>query len=192
MLVRVIINHKITTMKVPNYKTCLTIFTMIVATTVSSCTKDDGEEQYSMSNQDFVTKASSSNNFEVSAGTLALTKATNADVKSYGQHMVTDHTAAGLEMKNLASGKGWTVPVTLQTKEQQNLDRLSALSGSAFDKEFVNIMVVSHQDAVALFEKAATTMGVPDVDLRSMASAKLPTLREHLQHATELKLKVNP
>jgi putative membrane protein len=123
---------------------------------------------------------------------LALTKATNADVKSYGQHMVTDHTAAGLEMKNLASGKGWTVPVTLQTKEQQNLDKLSALSGSAFDKEFVNIMVISHQDAVALFEKAATTMGVPDADLRSMASAKLPTLREHLQHATELKLKVNP
>lgn len=165
---------------------------MIVATTFNACTKDDGEQQYAMSNQDFVTTASSSNNFEVLAGGLAITKAGNAEVKSYGQHMVTDHTAAGTEMKNLASAKGWTVPETLQAKEQQNLDKLNGLNGVAFDREFVNIMVLSHQDAVSLFETAANNMGVPDADLRSMASAKLPTLKQHLQHATELKLKVNP
>jgi putative membrane protein len=178
-------------MKIGNYKTCLTMLIMVGATALTSCTKDDGE-MYAMDNQDFVTKASSSNNFEVSAGALAVTKAENADVKHYGEHMVTDHTTAGLEMQNLASSKGWTVPTNLQPKEQQNLDKLAALSGSAFDKEFVNIMVLSHQDAVRLFETASSGMGVPDVDLRSLASRKLPTLKEHLQSATELKVKVNP
>jgi len=179
-------------MKVKNYKTCLTMLIIIGATAFSSCTKDDGEQQYAMANQEFVTKASSSNNFEVLAGNLALTKGENVEVKQYGQHMVTDHTTAGLEMKNLASTKGWSISTSLQSKEQQNLDKLTALNGAAFDKEFVNTMVISHQDAVSLFTTASSNMGVPDGDLRNMASAKLPALKEHLQHAIELKSKVNP
>jgi putative membrane protein len=178
-------------MKSRKFKTSLTMLFLAGATVLSSCTKDDGEA-YTMTNQDFVNKASSSNNFEVAAGALAVSKAQNADVKQYGEHMVSDHTTAGVEMKNLASGKGWTVPTNLQAKEQQNLDKLNALSGSAFDKEFVNVMVLSHQDAVNLFQTASSGLGVPDADLRSLALGKLPTLKDHLEDANDLKAKVNP
>jgi putative membrane protein len=180
------------TMKVKCQKICIALLFLVSATGFYSCKDDDDNQDYAISNQEFVTRASSSNKFEIASGALAVSKAQNAAVKQYGDHMVTDHTAAAVEMKNLASGKGWTVPEALQPKEQQNLDKLSALSGAAFDKEFVNVMVLSHQDAIALFETGASAMGVPDADLRAMASAKLPTLKEHLQHATELKAQVNP
>jgi len=164
---------------------CLAML-IVSASAVTSCKDDDDDDGYAMSNQEFVTQASSSNNFEIAAGGLAVSKGENADVKHYGEHMVADHTAAGLEMKNLASTKGWTIPEALQPSEQQNLAKLAALSGAAFDKEFAKIMVQSHQGAVALFETGSAPMGLPDMDLRAMASAKLPTLKTHLQEAIEL------
>jgi putative membrane protein len=177
-------------MKLKNYKICLAMLMMVSATALTSCKDDD--EDYVMTNQEFVTRASSSNNFEVAAGALAINKAENAEVKHYGEHMVTDHSTAATEMKSLANGKGWTIPTSLLPNEQQNLNKLNSLSGAAFDKEFANVMVLSHQDAVTLFETGSDAMGVPDADLRAMASAKLPTLRAHLQLAIQLRTQVNP
>jgi len=175
-----------------NKKNVMAMILFVATLALGACKDNDHDRDYTLSNQDFVNRASSSNNFEIAAGALAVTKGVDADVKHYGEHMVADHTAAGEQMKNLAAGKGWNVPDGLQAKEQQNLDRLSALSGTNFDKEFVNIMVQSHQDAVNLFRTAADEFGVPDADLRSMAAMKLPTLEEHLRGATTLKNKVNP
>lgn len=178
-------------MKVKAKKIGLALLLILSATVFTSC-KDDDDQEFAMSNQEFVTRASSSNKFEIAAGAMAVNNASNVEVKHYGEHMVTDHTAAAVEMQNLASNKGWAIPEALQPKEQTNLNKLSGLTGAAFDKEFVNIMVLSHQDAVALFETGASATGVRDADLRAMASAKLPTLKEHLQHAIELKAQVNP
>jgi putative membrane protein len=156
----------------------------------NSCKDDD--DDYAMNNQEFVTRASSSNNFEVAAGALAVSKGQNAEVKHYGEHMVAEHTAVGVEMKNLASRKGWNVPNDLQPKEQANLTKLMALDGAAFDKQFATIMVQSHQDAISLFETAAADRGVRDNDLRAMAGSKLPNLRAHLQQAVQLNAMINP
>jgi putative membrane protein len=166
----------------------LMCFTVLVI----SCSKDDDTDNYILSNQEFVTRASSSNNFEIAAGALAKTKGNLEAVRHYGEHMVTDHTAAGLEMKNLASQKGWVISEQLREKEQANIALLTPLTGVAFDKEFARIMVDSHQDAVALFELASANMGVSDGDLRNFATTKLPTLKAHLQEAIALKTTVNP
>ena len=166
---------------------------MSICLLTASCKKDDDDE-YSMSNQAFVTSASSGNNFEIAAGVLAQTKGQDERVKHYGEHMVTDHTTAAAEMKALADRKNWTVPgpTELMTKHRQNLDILVAATGTDFDKKFAQIMVESHQETVNLFETGAANRGVSDVDLRAMAAVKLPTLRAHLQEAIDLKAMVNP
>lgn len=164
----------------------------LVATIMVIGCKDDDHRESRISNQEFVDKASSSNMFEIAAGELALAKSSNADVRAYGEHMVNDHTAAAEEMKNLADRKGWVIPTRLMEKEQNNLNRLIGLDAANFDKEFANMMVISHQDAINLFETAAADFGVPDQDLRNMASGKLPTLKHHLEDANGLKAKVNP
>lgn len=144
-----------------------------------------------MNNQNFVTQASSSNNFEIVAGSLAITKGTSSDVRSYGQHMVTEHTAVGTEMIYLAQSKGWTIPTALQVKEQTNLNTLNNAGTATFDKEFARIMVESHQDAIDLFTTASSKAGVPDADLRNFAATKLPALKAHLADAVNLQTAVN-
>ncbi|MGN6640505.1 MAG: DUF4142 domain-containing protein [Mucilaginibacter sp.] len=143
-----------------------------------------------MSNQDFVTKASSGNMFEIAAGNLAQQNSSNADVKAFGTHMITDHGQAGTEMAALASKKGWTIPTALLPQDQASLDTLTSLNGSAFDKKFAAIMINSHIKTINLFQMASSDSGVPDADLRSFAAGKLPTLREHLQMAQQLQTEV--
>jgi len=171
-----------------NYK-LLVLLVLGSAITLQSCSKDD--DDYQMDNQTFVTQASSSNNFEIAAGAVAQLKGVRAEVKKYGEHMVMDHGAVGTEMMNLAQTKGWTVPTGLQAKEQANLDRLNAATGTTFDKEFASIMVASHQDAINLFTTASGKDGVQDGDLRSFAASKLPSLTAHLADATALQTTVN-
>jgi putative membrane protein len=165
---------------------------MLVALTILSlqACKKDNDENYTIDNQSFVTQASSSNTFEIQAGAIATQKAQNAAVKHYGEHMTTDHTAVGNEMKSLAAAKGWTIPAALQPKEQANLDKLNNTDPSSFDREFMKIMVASHQDAITLFSNAAGDMGVYDADLRSFAGAKLPSLKTHLEEAVNLQAQI--
>lgn len=160
------------------------------AVVVSSCHKDKNNH-FMMSNQDFVTQASSGNSFEVAAGTLAVNKGVNDSVKMYGQHMVTDHGKAAIEMAALASKKGWTIPDSLLQKDKKNLDSLSLLTGAAFDKKFATMMVTSHVQTMNLFQSAASSTGVPDEDLRNFAAGKLPTLRTHLGDAQAMQAYVN-
>lgn len=159
---------------------------------ISSCRKDDNNNNnYMMGNQDFVTQASSSNSFEIAAGNLATTHGLNDSIKMFGNHMIADHGKAATEMAALATKKGWTIPAALVQKDQNNLDTLTSLSGSAFDKKFASMMVVSHIATIALFQRAASNIGVPDADLRNFATGKLPTLRMHLADAQALQAYVN-
>lgn len=160
-------------------------------TVFQSCSKDD-QDNYQMDNQSFVTQASSSNSFEIAAGEMAVLKGQDDAIKHYGEHMVSDHSAVGNEMKALANGKGWTIPNSLTAKNQANLNLLMAATGAAFDKEFARIMVVSHQDAVNFFSAAASENGVFDADLRAFAAGKIPSLTTHLKDATTLNARFNP
>jgi putative membrane protein len=156
---------------------------------MQSCKSDDNKD-FQMDNQTFVNQASSSNNFEIAAGTLTTTHSQNALVQQYGQHMVMEHTAVGTDMASLAKSKNLNVPTTFQAKEQTNINALSALSGAEFDAQFVNMMIVSHQDAITLFQNASGNKGVSDGDLRNFAASKLPSLQEHLKDAQTLKTQV--
>lgn len=153
-----------------------------------SCSDDDDA---GMTNQEFVTQASSSNKFEIQSGELATTKSQNPDVVAFGAHMVHDHTMAAQELAPLAQRKGWTLSQELLKRHQDNVQMLSPLTGAAFDKEFARLMVVSHEEAVSLFRSASSSDGVPDAELRAWAAGKLPKLQEHLDDAQDLNDAVN-
>jgi putative membrane protein len=156
---------------------------------LASCSKDNNNN-FTMTNQDFVNQASSSNNFEIASGSLAKSKGVDDSVKMYGNHMVNDHGTTATEMAALASQKGLTIPIALLPKHQRSIDTLNSLSGSAFDKKYAAMMVLSHRETIALFQQAADNNGVPDQDIRSFATRKLAALRLHLQDALLLQAKV--
>ncbi len=77
----------------------------------------------------FVTKAAEGGIAEVQLGKLAQQKASNDQVKQFGQRMVTDHGSANEKLKAVASGKGISLPAQMDTSAQKEYDKLSKLSG---------------------------------------------------------------
>jgi putative membrane protein len=95
--------------------------------------------------------------------------------------MVDDHSRANSELMQLASGKGITLPTTLDAKHQSLIAKMSALSGAEFDRAYAKEMVKDHNKDVALFQRQASRGA--DADLKTFAQKTLPTLQEHLSMA---------
>ena len=70
-------------------------------------------------------------------------------------------------------------PKGLPEERNEAVEKVQGLSGAAFDKEFVNMMVADHEKAVDTFRHEAATAQNPDV--RDYAKNVLPTLREALE-----------
>ena len=136
----------------------------------------------------FVMDAAKGGLMEVEMGRMAADHATNPDVKQFAQRMVTDHTKANDELKSVASQKGITLPTTLDASAKAKMDKMSKMSGAAFDKAYMDDMVKDHKKDVAEFRKEAN--GGKDSDVKGFASKTLPTLEEHLKMAEDTHAKV--
>jgi len=137
----------------------------------------------------FVKEAAVGGMAEVELGTLAKEKASSADVKQFGDRMATDHGKANDELKQWAQQKSVTLPTDLDAKHKATKDRLSKLSGDAFDKAYMHEMVTDHVKDVAAFKRESTA--AKDADLKAWAGKTLPTLQDHLKMARETDAKVS-
>jgi putative membrane protein len=133
----------------------------------------------------FIEKAAEGGMAEVQLGQLATHKASSQSVKDFGQRMVTDHSQANDQLKNIASTQGVPVPTSLTAKDQALYDRLSGLSGTAFDRAYMQAMVRDHNTDVAEFQKESATG--KDQAVQSFASTTLPTLEDHLHMAKKVR-----
>ena len=120
---------------------------------------------------------------EVELGKLATEKAASDEVKKFGQRMVDDHSKANDDLKTLAQNKKITLPADMDPKEKALRDRLSKLSGAAFDRAYMQAMLADHRQDVAEFRKEANSGKDPDV--KAFAAKTLPTLEEHLKIAQQ-------
>lgn len=128
--------------------------------------------------ESFVKEAAQGGMAEVEMGKLAAQKAQNAEVKKFGQMMVTDHTAANKELEALAGKKNYALPKDTGS-HQSDLESLSKRSGADFDKAYVKAMVSDHETDVNAFQKQADAASDPDV--KAFAAKTLPTLKHHLE-----------
>lgn len=138
----------------------------------------------SVSDARFAKEAAQGGMAEVKLGQLAQEKGSNDAVKSFGKRMVDDHSKAGDKLKEVAAKDSMTLPSDIAAKDQAIYDRLSKLSGAAFDRAYARDMVKDHQDDVAAFQKEANS-GKDDA-LKGFASETLPTLQDHLKEAKEM------
>ena len=86
-----------------------------------------------MQDKMFLQKASEGGMAEVQLGQLAAQKGNSAEVKQFGQKMVEDHTRLNEQMKPIADTLGVNAPKHLNKVDQAEYDKLSSLSGDAFD-----------------------------------------------------------
>jgi putative membrane protein len=159
-------------------------------TTTKKSMTTTSASKLSSADSKFVKEAAVGGMEEVSLGQLAAQKATDPDVKNFGQKMVDDHSKANDQLKQVASQKGITVPSALPASKQKEVDHLSKLSGAAFDKKYVSMMVQDHKKDVAEFKKESTK--AKDTDVKGFASSTLPTLQDHLKMITDISAKMHP
>jgi putative membrane protein len=107
-----------------------------------------GAQAKSGADRQFVEKMLMANMAEVELGRMASTKASSAEVKSYAEMMVSDHTKANEQLMPIAQSLGITAPTQLDAKHRAVADRLSKLEGAQFDKQFMAAMVQSHREAL--------------------------------------------
>jgi putative membrane protein len=112
---------------------------------------------------EFAVAAADGGMMEVKLGELAKMNAANADVKKFGEMMVTDHSKAGDELKALATQKNITLPMALSDDKQKKYDDLAQKKGKEFDKAYVSFMVDDHKKDISEFEEAAKDAKDPDV-----------------------------
>jgi putative membrane protein len=137
-----------------------------------------------MDDQEFVTKAAEGGLAEVELGQTAADKASAADVKTFGQRMVTDHSKANDELKAAASKAGANVPTEPSASQKKMAAELKQKSGADFDRAYSKAMVKDHKEDVALFKKEAASG--KNADIKAFAQKTLPTLESHLQMAESL------
>jgi putative membrane protein len=130
------------------------------------------------------------NDAEIAEGRLVASRATNADVKAYGQRMINDHTASSTNLKTLATQlklarESSDMDKSMQadaTKEQKNL---ASLKGAAFDKAYTDGAVRDHQQLLDRID----TQFIPqakDPGVQSALSQLRPVVAEHLQQAMSI------
>ena len=138
------------------------------------------------SSNDFVDTAIESGIAEVVTGKLALDKSKDAEIKTFAQQMVSDHTQANQKLGDIARQLDISVP-----DEAALTDKVKKMilewRDESFDRSYVNNQVQAHEKAVELFKKEASSSDTPE--LKAFASETLPKLEEHLKHAKALQAK---
>lgn len=139
-----------------------------------------GAKDASFSDAQFVEKATMGGMFEVESSRLALEKSSSDKTKDFAHMMIEDHGKANEKFASLLSRKNMSAPARLDGEMQQKLDALRQFDGGEFDRAYYKAQVAAHQDAVALFQRAARDCR--DNDLKDFAKDTLPTLQMHLTH----------
>jgi putative membrane protein len=158
------------------------VVTVLMVTSAGVASADD--TGLSPGDRAFVNKAAQGNLMEVMTGKLATQRALDPAVKSFGQQMVSDHTAANEKLKSLADSKQMPMADTVSAEEHEAMGKLEGLNGTEFDKAYSKMMVKDHKEDISEFEKEVKKAKDPDV--KAYAEQTLTTLRHHLMLADRL------
>jgi putative membrane protein len=131
----------------------------------------------SSADKKFMMNAAKGGMMEVEMGKMAAQSGQNADVKKFGNRMVTDHSKANNELMALAKEEGVSLPGAKSAGKWKS------------DKAYMDDMVKDHQADLAEFQKEAQSG--TDPDLKAFAAKGAKMVAQHLKMAqqTDSKLK---
>jgi len=164
-------------------------FTLLLGVTTMTAAENSNEQRGQLSAKDykFVKEAALGGMAEVQLGDLARQKANNQSVRSFGERMVSDHTKANNELRDLITKKGATLP-TETSHHDKAMERLEKASGADFDRMYAADMVKDHKKDLKEFRSAAQNSTDPDV--KNWAQKTIATLEEHSRMAQEMEATV--
>ena len=132
----------------------------------------------------FVREAASGNLMEIQLGQLAQNKASNPAVKQFAQRMVADHNNLENQLTSVASSGGQSFTPTMDSRHQNQINKLQGLSGAEFDRNYMSLMIRAHQRDVNNFQTQSQSANSAQV--RTLATNSLPVLQQHLSLAQQV------
>ncbi len=99
------------------------------------------------------------------------------------------HSKLNNQLKDLAVKEQISLPSDITPEQQEKINKLRDEKRIEFDKEYAELMVNMHKDAISMYENCANECA--DQDIRSWFGSAVPELRKHLDMAmnSEQKLK---
>ena len=130
------------------------------------------------------------NQVDIDAGKLAESKAHSADVKSFGQRMVADHTGVNKSAKELVQKLNVkpepnATSESLQKGGDENVAKLKGLSGAEFDKAYIDHEVAYHEAVLSAMDKTLIP-SAKNAELKALLVKVRPAFEAHLQHAKKI------
>ena len=130
------------------------------------------------------------NQVDVEAGRFAVDRTRSAKVKAFAQQMVTDHSgvnkmAVDLVTRLKVRPQDNATAQSLQKGGDDNLARLRALDGTAFDNAYVAHEVVYHEAVLDALDKVLIP-SASHAELKALLLKVRPAIDAHLQHARPL------
>ena len=134
------------------------------------------------------------NQVDIDAGKLAESKGSNGDVKAFGKQMVTDHTGVNKQASDLAKKLKVTpednaTSQSLKKGGDENVKKLGALSGAAFDKAYIDHEIAYHEQVLGAIDKTLVPNAKND-ELKALIVKVRPAFVAHLEHAKMIQSKL--
>lgn len=164
----------------PAVKTDAAVDTPAVATAPAPATPAP------MTPADFVTKAASTDMFEMTEAKMAEKSATSPDVKKFAAMMISDHTKSTTELKAAIakSGQVLPLPTALPADMQTKVDALGKMTGGDFDKGYITQQVDAHTTALGVMQGYSMGGDVPA--LKDFATGAVKVVQGHLDMAQKM------
>lgn len=142
--------------------------------------------------QSFLEEAAEGQQIEISLGQLAAQRAVNERVKDFGQEMVEDHKKSSQQVEQLAMKCGVQLFPGVSEEHKQKVNKISQLSGHAFDRAYIDYILEDHETTMDEFQRRVST--IQDVGIKQWITSTLPSLQAHREKAHQVKysLQTNP
>ena len=127
--------------------------------------------------REFIRAAGESGEAEVTFAGIAKQRSQMAVVRELAARLEREHKATNQELLTLAKARRQDIP-EMAAADRAAQRTLEGLSGAAFDREFIALMVKGHDASIAIFSAAVKSK---DAGVRALAEKTLPTLRAHME-----------
>ncbi len=124
--------------------------------------------------KDFISHVASVNEVEIQLGKLALSRGTAAEVRTFGQMMVDDHTSAAARLDTVEKDLRLEPARQLDSRQADLRDKIAKQSGSDFDREYAKAMVDGHQDLLDQLESRVDKKGLDQWKVEMKGKTRIP------------------
>ena len=130
------------------------------------------------------------NAIDVAAGELAKSKASNEEVRKFGEKMIADHNGVNQQAGALAQKLNLTpadnaTSQSLKTSADATKQRLEGLSGAEFDRAYIENEVAFHQAVLDAIDNTLVP-NAQNAELKSLIEQVRPAFDGHLKMAQNI------